>query len=167
MTRIIAIALLASSMGHTSVGNRAFPVSAPIERSIQTPRAPAGSDSPWSFFKENVRHADSVGKWLALIVFTVLLASMYAVLWFDAAIVLVVVLAAVSPRVRDSRLVRTGFGVFLVGVLPLVAAGLFNDNPLGFGFLFTFCRPVAAILMSTGAAFALLRRPASVPASAP
>jgi hypothetical protein len=48
-----------------------------------------------------------------------------------------------------------GFGLVALGVVPLIIAGTFTNNPLGFGFLFAFLTPVGALLIVTGTIFAL------------
>jgi hypothetical protein len=68
------------------------------------------------------------------------------------------VLALVKPEVRRSRLVRGGLVLVSVGWVALVVAGRFNDNPLGFGFLFAFTTPLGAVMMLAGAIGALLKR---------
>ena len=64
-------------------------------------------------------------------------------------------LAVFSPAVRQSRLVRMGFGLVALGVVPLIVAGTFTNNPLGFGFLFAFLTPVGGLLIVSGTVFAL------------
>jgi len=61
-----------------------------------------------------------------------------------------------SPTVRRSRLARTGTGLVVLGVVPLLIAGIFDANPLGFGFLFASLTPVGALLIVSGAIAALL-----------
>jgi hypothetical protein len=34
---------------------------------LQPPSGPAEDDTPWGFFRKNIKHADSLTKWLALI----------------------------------------------------------------------------------------------------
>ena len=115
------------------------------------------TDTPWQFFSTNVRRADSLGKWLALIFFTMVLTALYVPRLLRGVVVLVGVLALVVPRVRHSRLVRIGFAVFLLGVVPLAVAGrLLTDNALGFGFFYAFTQPIAAVMMALGAIQALL-----------
>jgi hypothetical protein len=64
--------------------------------------------------------------------------------------------AATKPHVRKSLLVRAGFGVFLVGFIPLVVVGSFiTDNPVGLGFLFAFLAPVSVLLVISGTVLAL------------
>jgi hypothetical protein len=57
--------------------------------------------------------------------------------------------------VRQSRLVRLGFGLVALGVVPLILAGTFTNNPLGFGFLFAFLTPVGGLLIVSGTILAL------------
>ena len=65
-------------------------------------------------------------------------------------------LAATRPQVRRSRLVRAGFGLLLVGFVPLVVVGTFiTDNPVGLGFLFAFLTPIAALLIVSGTILAI------------
>src|SRR3954466_15751975 len=98
----------------------------------------ATDDTLWEFITNAIRHADTPGKWLALPFFTILMAYLYLprlLLWIVA---LVGVLALVRPPVRDSRLVRSGLALFVLGFAVLTVAGRFNDNALGAGFLFAF-----------------------------
>jgi hypothetical protein len=50
-----------------------FAVSGPAHLLIAAalqPSSPSDDDTPWGFFRKNVKHADSLTKWLALIFFT-------------------------------------------------------------------------------------------------
>lgn len=122
--------------------------------------------TPWQFFRGGFAHADSVGKATGLVFFTIVLMGMNLVatlarLGIGLVVPVVLVGAAVltSARVRRSRLVRIGFGLGLLGVVPLVLVGTFiTDNPVGLGFLFMFLAPIAAILIVTGTVLALTAR---------
>lgn len=121
--------------------------------------------TPWEFFRGGAAHTDSPLKLTGLVFFTIVLAGMN--LMATAArlrvgplvpilIVAVAALAIVSPNVRRSRLVRAGFGLLLLALLPLAVAGSFvTDNPVGFGFLFAFLTPIGAVLIVAGAILAL------------
>jgi hypothetical protein len=126
--------------------------------SAAQPRTPADDDTPWGFFSKNIKHANSLGKWLALIFFTLMLTYMYLPRLVFGIVIVVGVLAVVKPQVRNSRLVRIGLAFFVLGFVALNVAGRFNDNPLGFGFLFAFLSPLAAVLMMLGAVKALFKR---------
>lgn len=174
MFRIGAVVLLGVLAGQSltrapfrTVPPAAYPgdlaASAPAHAPIPTaaalqPRRPSEDDTPWGFFSKNVKHADSLGKWLALLFFTTMMAYFYLPrLLFGIAIV-VGVLAMVKPQVRESRLVRIGLVLFFIGFVVLNIAGRFTDNPLGAGFLLAFLSPVAAVIMLLGAMGALLKR---------
>ena len=129
-----------------------------------------GEQTPWEFFRDAVPHIDSIGKGLALAFFTTMLTFMN----FMAVIaklrlsfllpVLLIALASsavFSPAVRQSRFVRVGFGLVALGVVPLIIAGRFTNNPLGFGFLFAFLTPVGGLLIVSGAVFALAAKQSS------
>ena len=152
----VAVALFLVAPGADA---RAAPSGARIVAAgAQTPTGRKDDDTPWRFFLDNVRHADSLAKWLALIFFTIVLIALYASQFLTAVLAAVGVLALFSHRVRSSRLVRGGFALVLAGLVPLVVAGRFlSDNPLGFGFLYAFTRPVAAGMMAVGAMLALLK----------
>jgi hypothetical protein len=124
---------------------------------LQAPR-PGEDDTPWRFFRENVRHADSLGHWLALFFFTMVLTALYLPRLLNGIAIVVGVLALVKPEVRNSSLVRSGLALFFLGFVALAVAGRFNDNPLGIGFLFAFSRPLAAVMMVLGAVQRLLKR---------
>lgn len=132
--------------------------SALTQTSATQPRSPADDDTPWGFFSKNIKHANSLGKWLALIFFTLMLTYMYLPRLVFGVVIVVGVLAIVKPRVRSSRLVRIGLAFFILGYVALNVAGRFNNNPLGFGFLFGLTSPLAAVLMTLGAVKALLER---------
>ena len=127
-----------------SPGDLAVP--APAQTPMATsaalqPPSPREDDTPWGFFRQNIKHADSLAKWLALIFFTTTLTYMYLPRLVFGIVIVVGVLALVKPKVRDSRFVRGGVALVSLGGVALVVAGRFNDNPLGFGFLFAF-RPL-------------------------
>jgi hypothetical protein len=124
---------------------------------LQAP-GPSDNDTPWRFFRENLAHADSPMKWLALIFFTMVLTALYLPRLLNAIAFVVAVLALVNSKVRNSQLVRIGLTVFVLGFVALNVAGRFNDNALGVGFLFAFSRPLAAVMMVLGATQALLKR---------
>jgi hypothetical protein len=123
----------------------------------------AGEQTPWEFFRDAVPHIDSIGKGLGLAFFTTILAFMNfmavaAKLRLSLLpIVLIALLSLVlfSPAVRQSRLVRVGFGLVTLGVVPLIIAGTFTNNPLGFGFLFAFLTPVGGLLIVGGTVLGL------------
>jgi uncharacterized membrane protein len=137
-------------------------VSAPTHTSMPTaalqPRKPSEDDTPWGFFRKNVKHADSPGKWLALLFFTTMMAYFYLPRLLIGIAIVVGVLALVKAQVRESRLVRIGLVLFFIGFVVLNIAGHFTDNPLGAGFLLAFLSPVAAVMMLLGAIGALLKR---------
>jgi len=124
---------------------------------LQAP-APAEDDTPWGFFSKNIKHADTLAKWLALIFFTTLLMYLYLPRLVLGVVIAVAGLALVQPRVRHSKLVRVGLVLVSVGWVALAVAGRFNDNPLGFGFLLAFTTPLGAAMMLLGAMQALLAR---------
>ena len=125
--------------------------------SLQSPR-PAEDDTPWGFFRKNLEHADSFGKWLALIFFTTMLTYLYLPRLVVGLVVVVGILALLKPAVRRSKLVRGGLVLVSVGWAALAVAGRFNDNPLGFGFLLAVTTPLGAAMMLVGAMLALLER---------
>jgi hypothetical protein len=123
-----------------------------------------GEQTPWEFFRDAVPHIDSIGKGLSLAFFTTVLtfmnfmavaAKLRLSLLLPIALIALVSLAVFSPAVRQSRLVRMGFGLVALGVVPLIIAGTFTNNPLGFGFLFAFLTPVGGLLIVSGTIFAL------------
>ena len=134
------------------------PARAPMPSAALQPRKPSDDDTPWGFFRKNVKHADSVGKWLALLFFTTMMAYFYLPRVLIGIAIVVGVLALVKPQVRESRLVRIGLVLFFMGLVVLGIAGRFTDNPLGAGFLLAFLTPVAAVMMLLGAMGALLKR---------
>jgi len=122
-------------------------------------------ETPWEFFRFALARTDSVGKAIALVFFTTVftfmnLLALTARLRLGLPIVLLalVALAALSPAVRQSRLARCGFALVGAGVLPLVIAGRFDNNPLGFGFLFAFLTPIGGLLIVSGVITALTTR---------
>jgi hypothetical protein len=118
----------------------------------------SGDDqAPWRFFADNVRHVDSFWKFLELILFTILFSGLYAALYLPYIVLAIAALALISARVRGSGLVRAGLLVYVGGLAALFIAGRFNDNPLGFGFLYSLTRPVGAFLMVLGAALSLVK----------
>lgn len=133
-------------------------LAAPSTMTATVSLQPKDDETPWGFFIENIGKANSLGKWLALIFFTVVLTALHLPLLWKYIVIAVGVLALLVPRVRRSRLVLAGLALLLVGLVPLFVAGQFNSNPLGFGFLFAFTQPLAAILMALGATSALFRR---------
>jgi hypothetical protein len=123
-----------------------------------------GEDTPWEFFRNALPHIDSFGKALGLAFFTTVLTFMNFMalaarlrlsLLVPIAFIALTSLAAFNPAVRQSRLVRVGFGLVALAVLPLLIAGAFTDNALGFGFLFAFLTPVGGLLIVGGAISAL------------
>jgi hypothetical protein len=145
----------------TYPGNLA--VSAPAQTPMATAAAlqapvPADDDTPWGFFTKNIKHADTVGKWLALIFFTTMLTYLYLPRLVLGVVIVVAGLALVQPRVRHSKLVRGGLVLVSIGWVALAVAGRFNDNPLGFGFLLAFTTPLGAAMMLLGAMQALFTR---------
>jgi hypothetical membrane protein len=68
-------------------------------------------------------------------------------------------LALLHRRARQSRLVRTGFVLLLISILPLLLVGTFsmeaNPNPVGLGLLFVFVSPIAYLLILSGAIVAV------------
>ena len=123
-----------------------------------------GEQTPWEFFRDAVPHIDSIGKGLALAFFTTMLtfmnfmaaiATLRLSFLLPVALIALASSAVLSPAVWQSRLVRVGFGLVALGVVPLIIAGRFTDNPLGFGFLFAFLTPVGGLLIVTGTIFAL------------
>jgi hypothetical protein len=124
--------------------------------------------TPWEFLRNGAAHADSPGKRMALVFFTIVLMwmnFMAALARVRLGLLLPIVLGAllaltlVSPRVRQSRLVRVGFGLLAVGLIPLVVVGgLITDNPVGLGFLFAFLTPIAGLLILCGTVLALTTR---------
>lgn len=121
--------------------------------------------TPWQFVHNALPHIDTVGKALALVFFGTIVTFMnfmalMARLRLSLPIIVVALLAvaALSPAVRQSRLVRTGAVLMGVGVLPLVIAGQFDNNPVGLGFLFAFVTPIAGVLIVSGTLLALTDR---------
>ena len=125
---------------------------------VLQPPSPAEDDTPWGFFSKNVKHADTLAKWLALIFFTTLLTYLYLPRLVIGIVIVVGALALVMPRVRHSKLVRAGLVLVAIGWVALGVAGRFNDNALGFGFLLAFTTPLGAAIMLLGAVQALLKR---------
>ena len=127
----------------------------------------AGEQTPWEFFRDAVPHVDSIGKGLGLAFFTTILAFMnfmavaakLRLSVLPVALIALLSLVLFSPAARQSRLVRVGFGLLALGVVPLIIAGTFTDNPLGFGFLFAFLTPVGGLLIVGGAILALTAKP--------
>lgn len=124
-------------------------------------------ETPWEFSRDALPHVDSIGKVLALVFFTTVLAFMNFMgvtarlrlhpLIPAIALVVPAALAAFSPAVRRARLVHAGFVLVGLGVVPLAIAGIFNNNPLGFGFLFAFLTPIGGLLLIVGTIAALTR----------
>jgi hypothetical protein len=141
-----------------SAGDLALPAHAPKAPAALQPRKPSDDDTPWGFFRKNVKHADSLGKWVALLFFTTMLTYLYLPRLSLGIVIVVGVLAVVSPQVRASRLVRIGLVFFLLAFVVLNVAGRFTNNPLGAGFLFAFMSPLAAVMMLLGAMRALLKK---------
>jgi hypothetical protein len=128
----------------------------------------AGEQTPWEFFRDAVPHIDSVGKGLALAFFTTVLtfmnfmavmAKLKLSLVLPAVLVALASLAVFIPAVRQARLVRLGFTLVAIGVVPLIIAGTFTNNPLGFGFLFAFLTPIGGLLIVGGILSALAHKP--------
>jgi hypothetical protein len=126
-----------------------------------------GEQTPWEFFRHALPHIDSIGKGLALAFFTTILtfmnfmavmAKLRLSLLLPVVLIALASLAVFSPAVRQSRLVRAGFGLVALGVVPLIIAGTFTNNPLGFGFLFAFLTPIGGLLLVGGTLFALAAR---------
>ena len=125
----------------------------------------AGEPTPWEFLRTGAARADSPGKRMGLVFFTIVLMwmnFMAALARVRLGLLLPIVLGAllaltlVSARVRRSRLVRVGFGLLAVGLIPLVVVGGFvTDNPVGLGFLFAFLTPIAGLLILCGTILAL------------
>lgn len=124
---------------------------------LQAP-GPAEDDTPWGFFRKNLKHADSLGKWLALIFFTTMLTYMYLPRLVIGLVIVVAGFALIQPRVRRSKLFRGGLVLVCVGWVGLAVAGRFSDNPLGAGFLLAFTTPLGAAMMLLGAMQALFKR---------
>ena len=124
-----------------------------------------GESTPWEFSREGAAHTDSAAKLAGLVFFTIVLMFMNLMaalarvrlgLLLPIVFIAFATLAVLSPQVRRSWLVRVGFGLLVVGVGPLVAAGAFvSDNPVGLGFLFAFLTPIAGLLILTGTILAL------------
>lgn len=119
--------------------------------------------TPWEFLRNAVVHLDSAGKIAGAVFFTIVLMGMNLIatlarlrLGLMLPVVLLAALAVMSARVRRSWLVRIGFGLGALGVVPLVIVGaLITDNPVGLGFLFAFLTPIAALMILGGAVLAL------------
>lgn len=163
LARPVAVSLVAGLFALISTGaltgqslTRTHTVT-PTTASLQSPR-PADDDTPWGFFRKNLEHADSLGKWLALIFFTTMLTYLYLPRLVVGLVVVVGILALLKPAVRHSKLVRGGLALVSVGWAALAVAGRFNDNPLGFGFLLAFTTPLGSAMMLVGAMQALLKR---------
>ena len=75
MTLVASGASTGQSLTRTPRGDHAL--SAPAQTAAAEPRSPSDDDTPWGFFRKNVKHANSLGKWLALIFFTTMLTYMY------------------------------------------------------------------------------------------
>lgn len=129
-----------------------------------------GEETPWEFIRDALPHIDSAGKAAALVFFgTIATYQNFLALTrklgvgLPVLVIAFMALALFSPAVRQSRLVRTGFVLAGVGVVPLLVAGQFNNNPLGFGFLFAFLTPIAGLMIVAGIIMALTaRRPPGV-----
>lgn len=121
--------------------------------------------TPWEFFREGISHTDSALKASGLIVFTIVLMWMnfMAVLakirlgkLLPILAVALAMVALCNSKVRKSRLVRVGFALLGIGLVPLVIVGTFvSDNPVGLGFLFAFMTPIAGLLIISGTVLAL------------
>ncbi len=125
---------------------------------------PGEQTTPWEFFRDAVPHIDSIGKVLGLAFFTTILtfmnfmavaAKLRLSLLLPIALIAFVSLAVFNPAVQQSRLVLVGVGLVALGVVPLNIAGMFTNNPLGFGFLFAFLTPVGGLLIVSGTIVAL------------
>ena len=123
-----------------------------------------GEETPWEFVVDNLPRIDSFGKVLGLAFFAIILTFMNAMalaavfrlgVLVPVVFIALVLMAVFSPVVRESRLVRAGFGLVALGVVPLWVAGMFSNNPLGFGFLFAFLTPIGGLLIVGGAILAL------------
>jgi len=121
-----------------------------------------GHGTPWEFVRDALPHIDSAGKAAALVFFGTIVTFMNFLaltatlrLSLPFLLIALMALAAFSPAVRQSRLVRLGFVLAGVGVVPLLVAGRFDNNPLGFGFLFAFLTPVAGLMILAGITVAL------------
>ena len=130
-----------STPGHTPIATTA---------ALQPP-GPREDDTPWGFFREHVKRADSLGKWLSLIVFTIALTYFYIPRLLIGSVVVVGVLALIKPQVRHSRLVRSGLVLVLLGFVALAVGSRFTDNPVGAGLLLSFTTPLGAMMMVLGA----------------
>ncbi len=134
-----------------NAGDLAVSAHAPvaIAAALQPPR-PSENDSPWRFFREHVKHADSPGKWLSLIVFTIAMTYFYLPRLVFSGVIVVGVLAVIKPQVRHSWLVRSGLMLVLLGFVALAAGSRFSDNPVGAGLLLSLTTPFGALLMVLG-----------------
>src|SRR5262245_23322395 len=79
-----------------------------------------GEETPWEFVRDSLPHVDSFGKVFGLAFFTIILTFMNAMalaaafrldMLVSAVFLALVLLAVFSPVVRESRLVRAGFGL--------------------------------------------------------
>jgi len=159
LVTVVALAIATLSSGRAiALAAPASTVDRVAANAVQQPAAGADEDTPWGFFSKNVGKADTFWKWVELILFTILFSGLYAALYLPFIAIGVAVLALISSRVRDSRLVRGGLVLYFGGLAALFIAGRFNDNPLGFGFLYSITRPIGAVMMVAGAALALIKK---------
>ena len=118
-------------------------------------------ETAWTFFRDHIGQTDSPAKWFALIFFTViyLYFDMMRFPWVVPMVLApVVILAVMMPRVRESRLVRFGVVVLVLGWIPLLlASALGEDNALGAGFLFAFAMPIGFLALVIGTIVAVVK----------
>jgi hypothetical protein len=109
--------------------------------------------------------ANSISRRLGLVFITVVL------MWLKLGvlrlvvpfvIVALVVLAIKNPHVRNSRLVKVGFSLVLLGFFVLFLAGILGaDNAIGIGMLFAFLIPTGLFTTLIGTVLALSRNRAN------
>jgi hypothetical protein len=122
----------------------------------------AQGSTPWEFLGQ-VGQAETLSQRFGLIFVSVVMMWLYLGrlrLLLPIILLALVVLAIAKPGVRRSRLVRTGFALFIVGLLPLLVVGIFvTDNPVGLGMLFAFFSVIGLSVVFVGVIVALLKSP--------
>jgi hypothetical protein len=122
----------------------------------------AQSSTPWEFLGQ-VAQAESLSQRLGLIFVSVVMMWLYLGrlrLLLPVILLALVVLAIAKPGVRRSRLVQTGFALFIFGLLPLLVVGIFvTDNPVGLGMLFAFSSVTGLSVVFVGVIVTLLKSP--------
>lgn len=122
----------------------------------------AQGSMPWELLGQ-VGQAETLSQRLGLIFIAVVkmwLSLGRLRLLLPVILIALVVLAMAKVEVRRSRLVQTGFALFLLGLLPLLLVGIFvTDNPVGLGMLFAFFSVIGLSVIFVGVIGTLLKSP--------